>query len=148
MHMTMHMRRVSTALGSVGDALVRNADAVAPPHARHGVDEASLRWVLALRQGARVQGYAPHKLAKHRARRRGTTDFGYTVGSMSWTIAQAKAIDGADLDAWLRSPASRGYLVYRRLRLRHGWPFTCVTRPNSCARGAEPLMCPLLFAIV
>lgn len=80
----------------------------------HKVCEHSLRWVLAMRQNARVHKYSHDLLTmeNHPEVFGGTDpkrDFGHSGGSFSWSVAQAKKIDEIGLDKWLKSEAALGY---------------------------------------
>ncbi len=83
------------------------------PKARK-ICEHSLRWVLAMRQNARIHHYSKDLLTvEHHPEVFGgmdpKRDFGHSGGSFHWTVAQAKKIDEIGLDKWLKSEAALGY---------------------------------------
>lgn len=77
------------------------------------VCETSLRWMLAVRRQGNVHQYRTQSVldtVKHPevlGDRGG--DFGHTIGSLLWSIDQARAVERVGLDAWLESEAARGY---------------------------------------
>ncbi len=89
-----------------------SANSVAPqpfiqPMTTKVVCERSLRWILALRQHAAVHKYDIRVIDKRFPE--AVTPFGHSGGSFMWTVEQSKEIDRVGLDAWLGSPAARGY---------------------------------------